>query len=136
VFYLTHTDTGARCNELLDDTMQPAVSMTHDTVIPTQETQPTMTVTCPQTPHKIDHYTNTPNNDQAIPTPAEGITITNEQENIKNRCCTCTSYKQCPLGECWAAQMTCYICQARGHLASRCTGTRKHLRENSETTRN
>jgi len=27
VFYLTHTDTGARCNELLDDTIQTTLSI-------------------------------------------------------------------------------------------------------------
>jgi len=42
VFYLTHTDTGARCSELLDNTIHTTLSIQNNTEKPEQEPQPTI----------------------------------------------------------------------------------------------
>jgi len=47
-----------------------------------------------------------------------------ENEPRNSGCRSGSNEVPCLPGQCWAASMTCYRCQNRGHLASRCT-TRK-----------
>jgi len=44
VFYLTHTDTGARRSELLNDTTYTTLSITHNTEEQEQESHPTIAI--------------------------------------------------------------------------------------------
>jgi len=44
VFYLTHTDSGMRRSETLDETTETILSMTQTTVIPTKESNPTKAI--------------------------------------------------------------------------------------------
>jgi len=41
------------------------------------------------------------------------------QQDNTQECLSCSNDTQCAPGQCWAANMTCYKCQARGHLGSR-----------------
>jgi len=44
-----------------------------------------------------------------------------ETDTRNSGCRLCSNEEPCLPGQCWAASMTCYRCQNRGHLASRCT---------------
>jgi len=111
----------------------PTVYEGHIPHITLENTITTVMLYTPFKPYQAESVT-----DNTKETPANETHVTKRPENgpRNSGCLTCSNHEQCPQGLCWAVNMTCYMCQTRGHLASRCTTTGEHPRSHSGTTRN